>query len=66
MCYSGKVICVKRGFDNSTPLADITIGKVYTITDGIITIDDGYKSNRYRTLEEICYAMGHEFIPLVE
>lgn len=64
--YNGKVVCVERGFGCSIPLPDITVGKVYTVTDGILVLDNNYKSCKYKTLDDICKGLGHKFIPFVE
>ena len=64
--YNGKVVCVERGFGCSIPLPDITVGKVYTVTDGILVANNNYKSFRYETLDGICRGLGHKFIPFVE
>ena len=64
--YNGKVVCVECGFEYSFPLLDITIGKVYTVTDGILVADNNYKSCKYKTLRELCVGLGYKFIPFVE
>lgn len=64
--YNGKVVCVESGFGCSFPLPDITVGKVYTVTDGILVLNDNYKSHKYKTLDDICKGLGHKFIPFVE
>lgn len=64
--YNGKVVCVRRGWNKSIPLPDITIGKIYTVVDGFLTFDNGTTSFRYKSLNDLCRGMGHEFIPLVE
>lgn len=64
--YNGKVVCVERGFGHSTPIPDITVGKVYTVTDGILVAGDNYESFKYKTLDGICRGLGHKFIPFVE
>jgi hypothetical protein len=64
--YNGKVVCVKQGFGYSTPLPVFTIGKIYTVNDGIIVADYGYTTERYKTLDDLCCAVGHELIPFVE
>lgn len=64
--YNGKVVCVRRGWNKSIPLPDITIGKVYTVVDGVLTFDNGTTSFRYKSLNDLCRGMGHEFICLIE
>lgn len=64
--YNGKVVCVERGFKESCPIPEFTIGKVYSIVDGVITGNTGWKSNEYTTLEKLCIGMGWKFVPLVE
>lgn len=65
-CYNGKVVCVEKGYKNSAALSCFTVGKVYTVTDGILLADRGYKTERYKTLEELCRGVGYKLIPLVE
>lgn len=66
--YNGKIVCIQRGYNNiSDPLLGLTVGKVYTVTDGRFTFDDGHTSAcKYFTLEALCIGTGHKFIPLVE
>ena len=64
--YNGKVVCIKNGYDESTPVCTFTIGKIYNIVDGVITSDRGYESTAYERLDFLCGGMGWTFIPLVE
>ncbi len=66
--YNGKIVCIQRGYNNiSDPLLGLTVGKVYTVTDGRLTFDDGHTSAcKYFTIEALCIGTGHKFIPLVE
>lgn len=65
--YNGKVVCVERGCKGSIPINALTVGKVYTVTDGRLIKDDGRKSGcTYENIEELCRGLGHKFIPFVE
>lgn len=66
--HNGKVVCVEKGYRNSIPLIGLTVGKIYTVIDGVIVdFDNGYKCTApAETLEDLCCYMGHKFIPLVE
>lgn len=64
--YNGKVVCVEKGYEKSHPLTVFTVGKVYTVTDGIIIADGGYKTEKYKSLEGLCIGVGHKLIPFVE
>lgn len=64
--YNGKVVCVDRGYGNSVPIGAFTIGKVYTVENGVIVADGNYKTERYTTLDDLCVGVGHKLIPLVE
>ena len=66
--YNGKVVCVKKGYEISSPVSFFTVGKIYNVINGVITSDQkGWRSiNRYETIERLCRGIGYEFIPLVE
>lgn len=66
--YNGKVVCIQRGYNSTCiPIPGLTVGKIYTISDGRITLDDGNQcACRYLTIEALSIGMGHKFIPLVE
>ena len=65
--YNGKVVCVERGYGTSIPLSGVfTIGKVYTVKDGVIVANFDYKTERYTTLDKLCEGVGHKFVPFVE
>lgn len=64
--YNGKVVCVELGYEESIPLRVFTVGKVYTVTDGILLADGGYKTERYKSLEDLCTGVGCKLIPFVE
>lgn len=64
--YNGKVVCVKQGFRFSVPIGNFTKGKIYTVNNGVLVADNGYTTNRYRTLEDLCVGVGYELIPVVE
>lgn len=64
--YNGKVICTSNKFNPSQTIEGFTVGKIYEIIDGVITADDGWKSQQYKTLHMMCVCLGNTFIPLVE
>ena len=66
--YNGKVVCVSNENKTYSTVHGFTVGKVYTITDGIITSDTGWnnKISPINTLEECCAWLGNKFIPFVE
>lgn len=66
--YNGKVVCVSNENKPYTTVKGFTVGKVYTITDGIITADSGWcnPSPFDNTLECVCALLGNTFIPFVE
>ena len=65
--YNGKVICVKKGYKNSIPCGDFTIGAVYTVRDGKITDDKGWEGSiNHTSLEMLCIGKGHTFVPTEE
>lgn len=57
-----RVVCVEEGFKSTIPLPDLTPGKVYQVSDGVLTDDSGYCYEPYSTLQDICSASGHKFI----
>lgn len=64
--YNGKVVCIQRGYGAGIPIDNFTVGKVYTVTDGIIAGDQYNGANKYYSLEALCLGMAYKFIPLVE
>ena len=46
--YNGKVVCI----DNTGNSRVHTVGKIYQFEDGCITVDDGYKYDKFHTFEE--------------
>lgn len=64
--YNGKVVCVEKGYSESCPVSEFTIGKIYEIENGVIVSDTGYKSDAYCELGKLCGGMGWRFIPIVE
>lgn len=64
--YSGKVVCVSKGYGTSIPLPDFTVGKIYDVVDGVITDDEGWKYHNYKTLNDICVSMGWTFLGIVK
>ena len=62
--YTGKIVCV-GDFPPFIPIPCFTIGKIYDVVDGEITADDGWISDGYIDLDDICCSLGHKFIPLV-
>jgi len=64
--YTGKVVAVKRGYGHSASLGVVTLGKVYTVKDGIGTMDGKYPSCWYKTLDDFCRGMGWTFLPVAE
>lgn len=59
--YTGKVICVKNYY-----AVRFTVGKIYTVCDGVITDDIGNKYTDIESLEYLNDKSGYEFIELVE
>lgn len=65
--YNGKVVCVSNENKPFIPIRGFTVGKVYSITDGIITGDTGWKNSiLMTTIEDVNCLLGNIFIPLVE
>lgn len=67
--YNGKVVCISNENKPFAAVSGFTVGKVYTITDGIITNDTGWTNKiagPLKTLEEVCACLGNKFIPFVE
>lgn len=60
--YNDKVICIKA---SDTP-GYSTVGKIYEIKDGVLTWDNGKKTHRYKSLEEINGRGEAKFIKLVK
>ena len=58
--YNGKVVCVEA-FEGYT-----TKGKIYEVVDGTITYENGMKSRKHKTIEDINKHMISQFIELVE
>ena len=58
--YNGKVVCVEA-FEGYT-----TKGKIYEVVDGTITYENGMKSQKHKTIEDINKHMISQFIELVE
>ena len=65
--YNGKVVCVQNEYAPYIPINGFTVGKVYTVTDGIITDDTGWTCKiPAETIERLCAIIGNKFIPFVE
>lgn len=66
--YNGKVVCVSNEYKPYRAFGGFTVGKVYAITDGIITNDTGWNNllPLDNTLEAVCACLGNKFVPFVE
>lgn len=62
-CFSGKVVCVEN-----SGLRYWTIGKAYTVVDGVIKDDEGEKRCPVTSIDGLCQVTGGlcKFIPFVE
>lgn len=58
--YNGKVVCVEASEGYTTK------GKIYEVVDGTITYENGMKSRKHKTIEDINKHMISQFIELVE
>jgi hypothetical protein len=61
--YNGKVVCTENKYVGSATVPGFTVGKIYSIVNGQITANNGWKSCWYKTLDSLCKAMGNTFIP---
>ena len=62
LLYNGKVVCIE------TPFSDkLTVGKIYTFTDGYLTFDNGERTmTRYRSFEDLTKRFKAKFLEVVE
>lgn len=63
--YNGKVVCV----DNHDQLPYYTVGKIYRVEDGIITVNRGVTfpvCDRYMTFDDLCNGTSAAWIEVVE
>ena len=62
--YNGAVICVKQKYHGFSGSDHFTVGKIYSVVDGIVYGDSGFRSKvSYNSIHDMCSGLGTTFIP---